>query len=395
MMQARHLLWWTGLLAAMPLAVAHGDPVLLYVGTGAGEYTSLSSAVDAATAGYNSADMYTIDVDPGTYTNDAVQIDIPLTIQNDNPTAGAAIFDDSADQGASPTYTIANGKAILVTDANVTINGLSFEGAAVAALNGAGIRGEAGNLTVINSSFIDNQNGILTAPNASMNILVEGSSFIGNGIASGPGAGYAHAIYAGADASLTVRNSTFNGTKAGHDIKSRAAVTTITGNHLDDGVTGTTSYAVDVSNGGVATLTGNTIVQGVNTQNYAMVAYDSEGLAYSDNSLLVQDNAFINYLPGGSIGVENFSGGNGDPPVYAQLIGNTFTDLSGDSPSNFQPLAGPGSITAAPEPGTLPLFVGALLLWPVMCGKRVARARSGHLDPGRSGDRAPALSSGA
>ena len=109
----------------------------------------------------------------------------------------------------------------------------------------------------------------------------------------------------------------------------------------------------------------------------------------------MQDNTFINYLPGGSIGVENFSGGNGDPPVYAQLIGNTFTDLSGDSPSNFQPLAGSGSITAAPEPGTLPLFVGALLLWPVMCGKRAARARSGHLDPGRSGDRAPALSSGA
>jgi hypothetical protein len=131
---------------------------------------------------------------------------------------------------------------------------------------------------------------------------------------------------------------------------------------------------VDISNGGVATLTGNTIVQGTNTQNYAMVAYDSEGLAYSNNSLLVQDNTFINYLPGGSIGVENFSGGNGDPPVYAQLIGNTFSDLSGDSPSNFQPLTGPGSITAASEPGTLPLLASALLLWPVMCRKRSAKA---------------------
>ena len=63
-----------------------------------------------------------------------------------------------------------------------------------------------------------------------------------------------------------MQDSDFQGTLVGHDIKSRAALTTVTGNTLDDGVTGTTSYAIDISNGGVATITSNTITQGADTR---------------------------------------------------------------------------------------------------------------------------------
>ncbi|HEY1930798.1 MAG TPA: right-handed parallel beta-helix repeat-containing protein [Acetobacteraceae bacterium] len=351
-------------LLMLAAVAARADPITLYVGSGGGEFASLSSAVASATAGYNAANTYTIDIDPGTYLNSATIVNIPLTIQNDNPTAGAVVLNDSADQGATPTYAIPNLKGILVTNAAVTVNGLTFEGAAVPVAdggNGAGIRAQAGNLSVYNSSFIDDQDGILTNPDAAMNVLIDNSVFDGNGNATGPDAGFTHAIYVGEDASLTVEDSTFNGTQAGHDIKSRAASTTIADNYLDDGVTGTASYAIDVPNGGVATIEGNTIVQGTNTQNPAMIAYDAEHLAYTDNSLLVKDNSFTNYLPGLAIGVDNYSGGNGDPPVYAQLTGNTFTDLSGDSPSTFQPVTRPVS---TPEPSTFVLLAGALLLWP-------------------------------
>ena len=44
-----------------------------------------------------------------------------------------------------------NGKAIFVTQSNVTIQNLSFAGAAVSSENGAGIRYEVGNPVVIDS----------------------------------------------------------------------------------------------------------------------------------------------------------------------------------------------------------------------------------------------------
>lgn len=362
----------TTALATLGLAgtPARADPITLYVGSGAGEFATLSGAIASATAGYNGANTYTIDIDPGTYANDAAIINVPLTIENDNPGGGPVLLNDSADQGANPTYAIPNRKGILVSNASTTINGLTFEGAAVSVGdggNGAGIRAQAGDLSVYNSSFIGNQDGILTDPDSSMHVLISNSVFTDNGNASGPDAGSTHAIYVGKDASLTVQDSTFNGTQVGHDIKSRAAVTAIAGNYLDDGVTGTTSYAIDLPNGGMATIEGNTIVQGTNTQNPAMIAYDAGGLAYTDNSLLVQDNNFTNYLPGLAIGVENFSGGNGDPPIPARLVRNDFTDLSGDSPSTFQPVTGPVS---TPEPSTFALLAGALCLWPALRSRR-------------------------
>lgn len=308
------------------LAVGPGDP-----------FSTISAAVAAA----NANDV--IDVQAGTYTNDFPVINIPLTI---NAVGGTALL--------QATVNIPNQMGILIANSTITINGLAFEGASVTDLqggNGAGIRYKGGSLTVLNSQFLDNQDGILADPDPNGVIVVKNSTFTDNG----SGTGYTHALYAGQIKSLTVENSIFNGTKVGHDIKSRAATTLVTGNYLDDGLTGTTSYAIDISNGGNATITGNQIVQGPNTQNLTMIAYAAEGEIYSSNSLFVAGDTFTNSLPGRSIGVFNHTS-----DVDAVLQDDVFNNVS-------NPLVGPGGIAVGrlPEPSTLSLGgpLIAMLAW--------------------------------
>src|SRR4029077_12282840 len=124
--------------------------------------------------------------------------------------------------------------------------------------NGAGIRHEAGNLTVSNCTFSNNQDGILVNPISGATVTINQSTFSGNGA----GDGYSHGIYVNQVDQFTVSGSTFNGTKVGHDIKSRALSTTVTHTTLDDGVNGTASYAVDLPNGGVAVLDSITVNKG-------------------------------------------------------------------------------------------------------------------------------------
>ncbi len=91
------------------------------------------------------------------------------------------------------TEQIPNGKAILITDTDVTINGFTFSGATVGDANGAGIRYQAGNLVIENSVFENNQNGILGGAVPGGTIDIENSEFINNG----SGTGYTHGIYIG------------------------------------------------------------------------------------------------------------------------------------------------------------------------------------------------------
>jgi len=127
-------------LAGMTLSVgAHAG--VLTMGTG-GTYATLADAVAAAQAGD------TILIEPGTYTNQVATINIPLTIEGAG-SAGQVVFNQTAAE-------LPGLKGYLVTNADTTVENITFENAAVSegdGDNGAGIRYQAGNLTVINSRF--------------------------------------------------------------------------------------------------------------------------------------------------------------------------------------------------------------------------------------------------
>ena len=346
----------TSLLTTLILAAPSHGAVLTM---GAGQtYATLGAAVAAAVAGD------TIDVLAGTYVDQVATINIPLTIEG---VGGTPVFTQT---GGTQ---LANLKGFLVVNANLTVDNIRFQGAAISAGNGgngAGIRYQGGNLTISNSQFVNNQDGILgfpdnTGPNTGT-ILIQNSAFTGNG----SGTGQTHAVYVGQVAALTVIGSTFSGTLVGHDIKSRAANTTVTGNTLDDGVSGTTSYAIDIAEGGNATITGNTLTQGPNTQNSTLISYAAEGVTWADNSLRVMGNVFTN-TNATAIGVNNQAGS-----VTALVSCNAFSGvpvltqglaiLTGNVTGTAVPACG----QAVPEPSGLLLLLSGL---PLLLGARSRR----------------------
>lgn len=74
------------------------------------------------------------------------------------------------------------GKGIFVIDgSDVTVRGITFTHAEVGDHNGAGIRAEGGNLTIENSHFLDNEEGILAGSTPHSTIRIVNSDFRGNG----------------------------------------------------------------------------------------------------------------------------------------------------------------------------------------------------------------------
>lgn len=190
---------------------------------------------------------------------------------------------------------LTQGKGLLVlSGANVTVENITFSGANNYAHNGAGINFSGTNLTVLNSTFLNNEDGILTTPNKASTITVKNSTFDGNGSDAGT-QGAAHGIYAGAAALLDVEDSTFTNTKGGHSIKSRADNTIIKNNSITDGPTGTSSYLIDIPNGGAATITGNTLEKGPLSSNYNYaITMGEEGVKNPTGPVLIANNTYVN-----------------------------------------------------------------------------------------------------
>jgi hypothetical protein len=333
-------LYWNGILQFTPAPVAAPPPSapppppppvptgrILTVGAGE-QYATLAAAAAASRNGD------TIAIKAGTYVNQVANINTNVTIE---AMGGPVVF--------TGTQNVSNRKAYLVVNGNVTIEGITFENAKVSNAdggNGAGIRFESGNLVVKNSTFINNQDGILTTGNTSATLTVDSSTFIGNG----SGSGFTHAIYAGTIKSLTVTNSGFEGTNVGHDVKSRAASSTITGNTFDDNATA--SYAIDLPNGGTAVIANNVIAKATTAQNTAAIHYGGE-VANPIGSLTVTGNTIVNQRAGG-VGVRDqtslpvsFANNN----VYGE------TALVSGGPASVV-----GNIVAVKPPAKLPLPTG-------------------------------------
>ena len=272
---------------------------------GAGQaYATLSAAVSA------SHDGDTIAVQAGTYVNDFATVDTKVSIVG---VGGMANF--------VATEAPPSGKGILVTQTDVTVQNLSFSGAAVSDGNGAGIRYEGGNLVIIDSYFHDNQNGLLGNSDSNGTIRITGSEFDHNGT----GDGYTHNLYVNEIASLVIDDSYFHDAVVGHQIKSRAQSTTITNSRIYDG-TGLGSYSIDLPNGGVGVIRDNVIEQGPNSDNPALIEYSGESAPYAGSSLTITNNVIVND--------RQTSGArllyNNAPTVTANISGNDVYGLTSD-----------------------------------------------------------------
>ena len=194
--------------------------------------------------------------------------------------------------------------------------------------NGAGIRAEGGNLTVDGVRFINNQDGILTNANPAMTLTVRHSIFTKNGVCLNA---CAHAIYASKIASLIVQDSIFRDTREGHDIKSRAARTEVTGCDIQDGPSGTASYQIEAPNGGALIVRNNTLEKGPLSGNHtAAISIGAEGVDQPTPEITVEHNHLTNDGNYRTALVNNMTA------TEATLRGNTLT-------GPVDPLHGDGS----------------------------------------------------
>jgi hypothetical protein len=213
------------------------------------------------------------------------------------------------------TGKICQQKAIFVIHANdVTIRNISFADAWAADGNGAGIRAEGANLTVERSKFKGNQDGILAGNNPDSWIIIRDSDFYRNGACVNA---CAHGVYVGHIAVLRIERSRFFGTLIAHHVKSRAARTELIGNQIQDGAVGTSSYLVDVPNGGSLLMRDNILEKGPKTQNStAAIMIGEEGALQTTSTLLIRHNSFVNDGPA-TVFVRNMT------KTAAQLVNNS------------------------------------------------------------------------
>lgn len=177
------------------------------------------------------------------------------------------------------------------------IEGFDFIGAAVPDRNGAGIRLEAGSLSLQGCAFRDNENGLLTANDESIELDIVDCDF-GPIL---PRQGQTHQLYVGAIRRLAVTGSYFHHGLFGHLLKSRAAVNHILYNRLTDEIGGRASYELEFPNGGVAVVMGNLIMQSSTTENPHVISFGVEGARWPRQRLVLVHNTLVDQRPSGGI----------------------------------------------------------------------------------------------
>lgn len=249
----------------------------------------------------------TVEISPGTYFDCALW---PKRVDGLTIVGHDAIF-----EGAT-----CGGKGIFVVMAsNVTIRGITFRGAKVKDGNGAGIRAQGTNLTVEDSRFINNENGILGSAIRESSVIVRNSYFQGNGDCA---KACAHGIYIGGVALVRIENSEFVATHRGHHVKSRAFRNEIVGNYIHDGPTGDSSFLIDIPNGGDILISGNRLEKGPLAENTgAAISIGAEAARRGGGNptpvIRVENNNFTNQMSKETAFIRNFT------PAAVALRGNT------------------------------------------------------------------------
>ena len=246
------------------------------------------ATVSAAILGSNAGDV--IQVPAGVYHEDFPKITHDLTIQGVGGMATLTPLLTVNPGPGDPVYQMpSNGQGILVTRGAVTLDHLELTGAAAADGNGAGVRYETGTLTLTNSWLHGNQNGLLANPNAGANIIIDRSEFDHNGA----GDGYTHNLYVNQIGTLSISNSYFHDPVGGHEIKSRADTTIITGTRIQD-QGGDASFSVDLPNGGIGLITSSVIEKGSDAPNWFLVHYGGESVLADGSMLTIGGVTVIN-----------------------------------------------------------------------------------------------------
>ena len=185
----------------------------------------------------------------------------------------------------------ANEQGIWVFRGNdIVVENIEFSGARASGRNGSGIRFLGRNLTIVDSYFHHNENGVLTYHDPESDILIERSVFARNGY----GDGQSHNIYIGRIRSFTLRFSHSHDSRSGHEVKSRARFNYITYNRLTDEENGNSSYLIDLPEGGYGYVLGNVLEKGARAENPNAIAFASERRDAEEGGLWVVNNTFYN-----------------------------------------------------------------------------------------------------
>ncbi|MDD4914838.1 MAG: hypothetical protein PHW13_07350 [Methylococcales bacterium] len=215
----------------------------------------------------------TLDLGPGVYK-------LPLVISQSQVTIaghGRVVFDGPTAEGKA---------AIIVRGKDTRIVNIECKNIKVPSGNGACIRMEGENLTLDHAYFHDSEEGILTGPQPGL-VSIRDSRFELLGMN-----GQAHGIYTGGG-ELDIQDSLFLASvNEGHEIKSRSPVTKIQrtvvaslGSH--------DSRLIDIPNGGLVTIKDSVLEKGRQSVNGTAIGYGLEGMAFSNNYLILKNNIII------------------------------------------------------------------------------------------------------
>lgn len=249
------------------------------------------------------------------------------------------------------TGNIPNGKGIFVfelpgTSDNPYLENIVFDGAQISDANGgngAGIRFQATNITIINCKFVNCQNGILEGHGSvsTSNVIIENSEFENNGyqLQNDPThSGYEHNIYIGASTdTLIVKNCYFHHPRGqANSLKTRAQRSYILYNLIDEGTTGYGSWEINIAQGGLNVIIGNTIIQGPAGANHGIIGYDAatnvlEDFYFINNTVINKYAGNIKYFnTAPASGINTFKIYNN---IFASVAGASNTFCTGNIPA--------------------------------------------------------------
>ena len=256
-----------------------------------------------------------------TYNNDFAVLNANTTINGNGATLQATEPPNNEKGVLTTVFPLAVNNLTITGTPGIGTIGVPGSGSGIPAVDGgnsSAIREQANgvNTLSLNGVVISGfQMGVLTGSDSGNThldqVTVSGSKFVNNGAGFDPAFPntFGHALYVGDALSLVVQNSLFCGQEIGHDVKSRAASTTVTGSQFYVGTQGpanvapglscnlgSTSNAIDMPNGGTGMVEGDKIFQDFPNGNGSLIRYGEEGLvAGFTNSLDVSNTSFTNF----------------------------------------------------------------------------------------------------